>query len=280
MKTQSTSENSELAQKVNSIVEVVTAGSMQIEVNNQMLDMSINTIKKQAQLALENSDTVSNSLDTIAASTEEMNATIKEIGQTTNIVASDSQSASQEAKATSDNVEELYKSIVDINDVITLIRSISEQTNLLALNATIEAARAGEAGKGFAVVATEVKELSQQTKTATDKIEKSIRFMQKKAKLTVASVNHTIEKIEGVEKSTGSIAAAVEEQGAAIGEISQNMQSVAGESIKLNQNVEKVTQTAETTVKATQQIKEAIANFSKQAQVLKEDIQLFTQKVS
>jgi methyl-accepting chemotaxis protein len=58
----------------------------------------------------------------------------------------------------------------EVKGITDLILNISKQTNLLALNASIEAARAGEAGKGFAVVADEIRELAEQTKSATEKI--------------------------------------------------------------------------------------------------------------
>lgn len=59
---------------------------------------------------------------------------------------------------------------VEVREITNMILNISAQTNLLALNASIEAARAGEAGRGFAVVADEIRQLAEQTKSATENI--------------------------------------------------------------------------------------------------------------
>jgi methyl-accepting chemotaxis protein len=61
--------------------------------------------------------------------------------------------------------------------IVELIGNITGQINLLALNATIESARAGEAGRGSAVVASEVKNLANQAKQATDKIGQEIEHL-------------------------------------------------------------------------------------------------------
>lgn len=65
---------------------------------------------------------------------------------------------------------ELKGQLIDIRNVVDLIKDIAEQTNLLALNATIESARAGVHGRGFAVVADEVRKLAEKTQKATEQI--------------------------------------------------------------------------------------------------------------
>lgn len=71
--------------------------------------------------------------------------------------------------------EVLSNTVAEINSITEFINSISAQTNLLALNASIESARVGEAGKGFAVVATEIGQLADQSKQASNTISNLIQ---------------------------------------------------------------------------------------------------------
>lgn len=68
------------------------------------------------------------------------------------------------------------------------IDQIAETTNILALNATIEAMRAGDAGRTFAVVANEVKNLSSDTRRATEEIGRTIATLGSEAEQVIAKI--------------------------------------------------------------------------------------------
>ncbi len=87
-----------------------------------------------------------------------------------------------------ESVKVLEQKSENITNIISTITGISGQTNLLALNASIEAARAGEAGKGFAVVADEIRQLSEQTKDATEEIRDLVTEIQERIEKTVSQI--------------------------------------------------------------------------------------------
>jgi methyl-accepting chemotaxis protein len=152
---------------------------------------------------------------TVASAAEHLAASIKEIGGQVGQSAASVNRAVEAGRATRSTIEALNEKVGRIGTVADMIGDIAAKTNLLALNATIEAARAGDAGKGFAVVASEVKQLATQTALSTQEIARHLGEVREATAASVTAVGrieHTISEIDAI---SGSIAAAVEEQGAA-----------------------------------------------------------------
>jgi len=93
-------------------------------------------------------------------------------------------------------IQTLSTSSSEIQQIVSLITSISEQTNLLALNAAIEAARAGEYGKGFGVVASEVRKLAEQTASAAKDISSLLEAAQSQIAQAVYAMRESHEAVK------------------------------------------------------------------------------------
>ena len=182
---------------------------------------------QRAEGAVDASNEASTNVETAASAANELSASIDEIsrqlGQTSTLV----RVASEEAGVTNCQIGALANAAQKIGDVVKLIQDIAGQTNLLALNATIEAARAGEAGRGFAVVASEVNSLAVQTAKATEEIASQIAGVQNSTGTAVKAIGRIADRMQEINTHAAAVAAAVQQQNAATGEISQNVASAA-----------------------------------------------------
>jgi len=150
----------------------------------------------------------------LATAARELTESIREVAAGAAATAASSQQAAASAQDAASRMDQLMASIGEIAAMADLISGIAEQTNLLALNATIEAARAGSAGAGFAVVAVEVKDLSRNTASATERIRDLLESVRTHTNGAGGAIAGTVELIKEVAGQQTSIAGAVEEQSA------------------------------------------------------------------
>ena len=183
--------------------------------------------------------------------------------------------ASEQAMQSSAIVNGLSETAQKIGDIVNMINDIASQTNLLALNATIEAARAGEAGKGFAVVASEVKNLANQTSRATEEISAQISSIQIITESAVKAMEDIVTTITHVRDGTATIAAAVEEQGAATSEIARSVQEASSGTMQVSSGIAVVATMSEKTGNGARHVVNAISQMDEQAKLVRRKVEDF-----
>jgi methyl-accepting chemotaxis protein len=202
---------------------------------------------------------VSTIISTMASSAEEMSAAIAEVAQNASRATQVAQDGVRSAESASSTVTSLGQASTEIESVVKMITAIAEQTNLLALNATIEAARAGDAGKGFAVVAGEVKDLAQQTATATGRITHSIESIRRGSDDAIRVITEIGDVIAQISDTQTTIAAAIEEQTATTAEMTRNVTETAAGASEIAVNIAGVAQAAKDTSGAATTTKDTAA---------------------
>jgi methyl-accepting chemotaxis protein len=181
------------------------------------------------------SEKVRDMMDQVAAGAEELNASVREISEAMSKSKETASNAVDRVEAADQQAHRLSDAAESMRSIVQLIGDITGQINLLALNATIESARAGEAGRGFAVVAAEVKNLANQAKQATDKIEQEIGNLNGISGDVVSALENIKKAIQSVNEYVTSTAAAIEEQSAVTSEMSSGMQRAAAEAASIGQ---------------------------------------------
>jgi len=260
---------------VGGIVAQVSAAATELQATAGSLSGTASDTAGRSTQAAAAADVAATNVTAVAAATEELGSSVTEIGRQVQGSANLSRLAVTEASETAALVRDLSETAGRIGDVVAMISTIAGQTNLLALNATIEAARAGEAGRGFAVVATEVKELAGQTARATEEIASQITQIQGATGQAVTAIGNITNRIREISGVATTIAAAVEEQGAATQEIVRNVSQAAVGTGEVTGNITGVARAAEETGTAANHVLSSASDLSRQSDHLGVEVRRF-----
>jgi len=213
---------------INEAAEQVAAGSRQVSDGSQALSQG--------------STEQASSIEELSASIEELAEKTKQNALNANQANELAATAKNSAEKGNRQMQEMLKSMNDINDssvniskIIRVIDDIAFQTNILALNAAVEAARAGQHGKGFAVVAEEVRNLAARSAEAArntaELIGGSIKSVEAGIKIADDTAAALTEIMAGIGKAADlvdNIAQASNEQASGIAQINKGIEQVAG----------------------------------------------------
>lgn len=260
---------------VKAVVDAIASAAIEMEASANSMTAAADTANGATTAAAGAAEQTSANVGTVAAATEELSSSIEEISRQvthSSQVASGAVSETGRANAT---MTRLVNSAKRVGDIVALITGIAAQTNLLALNATIEAARAGEAGRGFAVVASEVKSLADETAKATDEIQSMVAEIESMTATAVATIHGIGNTVAQMNEITATIAAAVEEQGAATREIAGNIQQAATGAREVSGNVTAAMGAASETGAIADNVLSAASQLSGETERLKSEVASF-----
>ncbi len=144
----------------------------------QQLSATIQEVAGNVSLINDNTETVSLDVQNIVeecgditAYTTDMNARADAMQQSARDSAETASAKASEILCALNDAIEKSKSVDQIKILTDDILAIADQTSLISLNASVEAANAGDAGKSFAIVAREIRNLSNSSQEAANRIQ-------------------------------------------------------------------------------------------------------------
>jgi methyl-accepting chemotaxis protein len=212
-------EMGDLATQINSVVDKFANVISRIRETTGSVSSASNELNTSAHQLAQGSEEQAATLQEIASSLQNVDASVGRNAQHARDTARMANEASSQAEKGGEAVRETVGAMREITQKILIVDDIAYQTNLLALNAAIEAARAGTHGKGFAVVAGEVRKLAERSQAAAQQISDLAKKSVAVAENAGSLLDRTVPMIRDTSNLIQEIAAASQEQMAAIREI-------------------------------------------------------------
>jgi methyl-accepting chemotaxis protein len=209
----------DLATQINSVVDKLASVISRIRQMTGSVSTANNELNTSAHQLAQGSEQQAATLQEIASSLQNVDASVGRNAQHARDTARMANEASTQAERGGEAVRETVGAMREITQKILIVDDIAYQTNLLALNAAIEAARAGTHGKGFAVVAGEVRKLAERSQAAAQQISDLAKKSVAVAENAGSLLDRTVPMIRDTSNLIQEIAAASQEQMAAIREI-------------------------------------------------------------
>lgn len=186
--------------------------------------------------------------DRVSASIRDLSAEAAQGGEAARIFFDDFQKVAGETRQVHRFIRDFQVTADSIGSMVELVGQILQQLRILSINASIEAAREGDRGLGFAVVAQEMRRLSdrsgdsmRQVKEIVDRLRSDTGRIVSGADQTMGLLNpmsqrqeelndrlqRILSEVQQVEPTLLAFTTALENQAAAVGQISEAVRELA-----------------------------------------------------